>query len=175
MDKERYCEISEPSIKIKDSFLKALEEYHQEGRNLDQDRNEIENNFSALIQQFKDESLGLNLKPGRVPETTYWIVDEDGYVGRISIRHFLNDHLLQVGGHIGYDVRPSKRGNGYGSIALRKILPKARELGLDKVLLTCDSTNIAAKKIIETNGGLLENEISGEDGKPAKLRYWIKM
>jgi len=168
-------EIQEPSVELKDSFLSALKEYHQEGRNLDQDEKEIENNFSTFVQHFKDESLGKNLKPEYVPQTTYWIADKDGYAGRVSIRHELNENLLKIGGHIGYEVRPSKRGLGYGSKALELALSKARSLGLEKVLLTCISTNIASKKIIEANGGVLENEVHGEEGEPSRLRFWIKI
>jgi predicted acetyltransferase len=176
MEKKKItCEIQEPSVELKDSFLAALKEYHQEGRNLDQNEEEIANNFPVFIQHFKDESLGINLKKDYVPQTVYWIVDKDGYAGRISVRHELNEYLLKFGGHIGYEVRPSKRGLGYGTKALELALAKARALGLQKVLLTCDSTNAASRKIIEANGGILENEIARGDGKSTTLRFWIKI
>ena len=82
---------------------------------------------------------------------------------------------MKEGGNIGYGIIPSKRGLGYGTKALKLTLEKAKELGLKKVLLTCNSTNIGSKKVIEANGGLLENEILGEEGKPNKLRYWIEL
>lgn len=173
--KKIVCEIQEPSIDLKDSFLDALKEYHQEGRNLHLNEEEIEKNFPAFIQHFKDESLGKNLKEGRVPQTVYWITDKDGYAGRISMRHSLNENLCKFGGHIGYEIRPSKRGMGYAKKALELILPKARALGLDKVLITCNETNIASKKIIEANGGVFEKEIPDIEGRPNKLRYWIKL
>jgi predicted acetyltransferase len=153
--------------------LSALREYHQEGRNLDLNEKEIEKDFPKFIQHFKDEIIGKNLKPGYVSQTVYWVVDKDGYAGRVSLRHELNDSLLKEGGHIGYEIRPSKRGQGYGNKALELVLPKARELGLEKVLVTCDSTNIASRKIIEANGGVLENKIPSEDGKSSKLIFWI--
>ena len=169
------CEIQEPSVDLKDSYLSAIEEFHQEGRYENQNIEEIKSDFPKFIQHLKDDSLGVNLTEGRVSQTTYWIVDKDGYAGRISLRHVLNEHLLKIGGHIGYDIRPSKRGNKYGTKALELVLPKARALGLEKVLLTCDSTNTGSKKIIEANGGVLENEVMGEEGEPSKLRYWITL
>jgi predicted acetyltransferase len=52
-------------------------------------------------------------------------------------------------------------------------LEKARELGLRRVLVTCDEDNIGSKKIIEHNGGQYENAIQIEGDKVKKLRYWI--
>lgn len=173
--KETSCEIAEPSLELEESFLSALKEYQAEGKTLDEGIQDPGNNFAGFVQHLKDESKGVNLKPGRVPQTTYWIVDKDGYAGKIAIRHELNDHLLKVGGHIGYGVIPSKRGRGYGKKALELVLPKARAMGLKKVLLTCDSTNVASRKIIESQGGIFENEVPGEDGKPSKLRFWINL
>ncbi|MEI7765644.1 MAG: GNAT family N-acetyltransferase [bacterium] len=170
-----YPEIQEPSIIYKDSYLSALEEFHKEGRNLDIDEKEIENSFSEFVQKLKEQSLGLNLKPGYVPATTYWITDKEDYIGKIQIRHSLTDTLLKIGGHIGYEIRPSKRKQGYGENALQLVLPQAKAMGLGKVLLTCDSTNIGSKKIIEANGGVLENEVETEEGHPSKLRYWIQL
>jgi predicted acetyltransferase len=176
MEKKKVtCEITEPSVALKDSFLSAIKEYQLEGRVLDEGITDPGNDFAVFVQHLKDESQGKNMKPGRVAQTTYWMVDKDGYAGRISIRHELNENLLKLGGHIGYGVRLSKRGLGYGNKALELVLPKARALGLKRVLLTCDSTNTASKKIIEANGGVLENEVSSEEGKPTKLRYWIEL
>ena len=149
---------------------------HAKGEQIE-DYNEVvvASDFAKFVQGFKDESLSINMRPGRVPQTTYWMIDAGGYAGRISIRHVLNENLLKLGGHIGYSVRPTKRGLGYGKTALRIVLPKAKALGITKALLTCDATNIASKKIIEGNGGVLENEVPGEAGKPNKLRYWITL
>ncbi len=169
------CEIQEPSVKYKDSYLSALEEFRKEGTELDESEEETKNDFPNLIKHLKDESQGVNIQSDYVPQTTYWVIDKDGYAGRVSLRHKLNENLLKVGGHIGYAIRPSKRKLGYGEKALALILPKARDLGLEKVLLTCDSTNMGSRKIIEANGGVLENEVPGENGEPSKLRFWIKL
>ncbi len=115
----------------------------------------------------------MNLPPGYVAQTTYWLIDTNEFIGRVSIRHMLTDYLLQEGGHIGYDIRPSKRKLGYGKKILALSLPKAKELGIKKILVTCNETNLGSKKIIEANGGILENRLHLHPGKPAKLRYWI--
>jgi predicted acetyltransferase len=115
----------------------------------------------------------LDLPKGWVPATQFWLIDKNEYIGNVIIRHQLNDTLMHIGGHIGYSIRPTKRKMGYGTSILKLSLSEARKLGIDKALVTCDETNLGSKKIIEKNGGILENIEEGIKGKPRKLRYWI--
>ena len=80
---------------------------------------------------------GINLKPGYVPAATYWLVDNDEFIGEIGIRHRLTESLLKYAGNIGYGIRYSKFGKGYGTKMLHLALKKAKKLGLEKVLITC--------------------------------------
>lgn len=91
-------------------------------------------------------------RPGWVPCTTLWYVESDEYLGRLAIRHRLTPHLLELGGHIGYDVRRSARRQGHATAMLRAALPVAAELGIDAALLTCDADNVASRRLIEYNG-----------------------
>ena len=108
---------------------------------------------------------------GWVTGTYLWMVDDTAegsqVVGRISLRHELTAWLLEVGGHIGYGVRPSARRRGHATRALALMLPIAAEHGLDRVLVTCDVDNEGSRRVIETNGGVLE------DVRGTKRRYWI--
>jgi Acetyltransferase (GNAT) domain len=94
----------------------------------------------------KDRS---KLKPGIVPGSDFWLIDNNEFIERLSLRYELNEFLLKMGEHIGYEIRPSKRKRGYGAEILRLGLQKAKELGLQRVLVTCDEDNIGSKKIIE--------------------------
>lgn len=173
-------ELINPSEKFKDSFIEAIKEYHAVDADDRKDIFEIkvedlQNDFPLYISNLFSESVGKNLPEGYVPQTTYWLIDSGEFIGRVSIRHTLTDHLLKEGGHIGYDIRPTKRNKGYGKKILELSLPKAKELGIDKVLVTCNETNLASKNIIEANGGIFENAIRIQEGKPKKLRYWITL
>jgi predicted acetyltransferase len=164
-----------PDAKFKESYLTALKEYHAEDlpvyRSLDE--NVVAQDFAAFVQKLRDEATGQNLPAGYMPHTVFWLVEADKYLGRVDIRHELNDFLHKVGGHIGYDVRPSERRKGYGNQALELGLQKAKELGIKNILITCDVDNVGSNKIIQANGGVLENTEPMGDGKPDKNRYWI--
>lgn len=167
--------LTEPSERYQESYLEALQEFQAEGRHLEIPLEEITTNFGSFVQHLRDQANRTKLRPGRVPSSDFWLIDGNDYIGRLSLRYELNEHLLQMGGHIGYEIRPSRRRQGYGKFILKYGLDRAKALGLKRVLLTCDEDNLGSRKIIESNGGTLENIIEVE-GWPAKVcRYWIQL
>lgn len=163
-----------PSIKYKNSFLRAISEFQKEGLNGDIKSKQSAKEFADFARGLRDQEKGINLPKGYVPASVYWLVDNEKFIGRISIRHKLTKFLRQEGGHIGYEIRPSARKKGYGKKMLALALQKAKGLGIKKFLITCDECNIGSKKIIESNGGIFENKKKAKSGK-MKLRYWIKI
>ena len=162
-----------PSVEYKESFLEALKEYQEEGllHYMDLKIEDLRENFEAYIQGLLDQADGKNLPQGYVAMTRYWLVDGSEFIGRFDIRHELNSFLKKEGGHIGYDVRPTKRKQGYGSVGLELALLKAKELGLKKVLLTCNRSNSASIKIIEKCAGVLDTQNDSSE----KNVYWIEL
>lgn len=166
-------ELIELSESYKESFLEGLHELQADGQMLYYNAAQIAADFAAFLQDLEDKKDRAKISPERVPSTDYWLYEGDTFIGHLSLRHELNDYLKRIGGHIGYQIRPSKRRIGYGKEILRLGLAKARAIGLRRVLVTCDETNIGSKKIIEANGGQLENAIFIEGETIRKLRYWI--
>ncbi|NMM34274.1 MAG: GNAT family N-acetyltransferase [Phycicoccus sp.] len=124
--------------------------------------------FAAFAQRLRDLALiGTPRPEGKVPETMLWWVDGSDLLGRLSIRHELTDALREFGGHIGYVVRPSVRRQGHAKAMLAAALPIARGIGIDPALLTCGAENTGSRRVIESNGGVLEDQREGE------LRFWV--
>jgi predicted acetyltransferase len=130
--------------------------------------------FTRYLERLDERERGVNLPPNHVPSTFLFAFKDDRIVGRVSIRHTLNDVLLRVGGHIGYAVVPEFRRQGHATAILRLAVQFARDrLGLDRVLVTCDADNTGSIRTIEKNGGMLEDVASGPDLDRPKRRYWI--
>lgn len=126
--------------------------------------------FARYVRVLRDQARQDGPLPeGLVPCTTLWWIDDagTGYLGRLAIRHRLTPALFLRGGHIGYDVRLTARRRGHATAMLAAALPLARDLGIGQALVTCDVDNVASIRVIEINGGNLEDEREG------CLRYWV--
>ncbi len=131
--------------------------------------------FARYLQILDEQRCGINLPQGFVPSTFLFAFVGDRIVGRVSIRHELNEALARLGGHIGYIVLPAFRRRGYATEILRKAIAIARaDLGIERLLVTCDDDNIGSMKVIEKNGGQLESTIENPKAGVPKRRYWIE-
>lgn len=129
--------------------------------------------FADLLAILKRKEEGRGLEAGRVPATMlYGFVGPD-IVGRVSIRHVLNDYLLARGGHIGWSVAPRFRRRGYARAMVEQSLPVLRQLNLSRILITCSNSNGASQRLIAGLGGVLENEVPVEGD--VVQRYWVEL
>ena len=163
-----------PSEKYKHSYFTALREHRRESTYPEQIDDEIAN-FPSHLQSWRLASVGKQLAKGAVPHTNYWLIDGDEYIGTVQIRHRPQGRFPNIKSHIYYEIRPSKRGRGYGTEILRLALPKAKQLGLQELLITSKKTNAASRKIIEDNGGIFVDEVTIEGEQTPFLKYRISL
>jgi predicted acetyltransferase len=162
-----------PDVHLRESWAEAVAEFGDEvmhGSGLwDFDPLDVSETGCAEVvaHLLSRGDPSVRMPDGIVHSDYFWIADDCGFVGYLALRHGLTPFLLEEGGHIGFSVRPSRRRQGHASRALALALPRATELGLERVLVTCDEDNEASRRTIERNGGVYE------DSRKGKLRYWI--
>ena len=165
-----------PAPEHKEAVLQYRAEFEQSGGSMDGTAGlAAAESYEAWLSALCDNARPETARPGMVDASTFLAIrGSDGrLVGMIDIRHRLNEYLLRFGGHIGYSVRPSERRKGYAGQMLRLALEQCASYSLKRVLITCDSENIASRKTILRAGGQLENEVP-EDGRLTQ-RYWIAL
>lgn len=184
-------ELREPTVDLHQSFMHSTAEWN----GVDQDGASMffaakygwdladPAHFALWVQLLKDlPTPDFTPLPGFVLQSTLWVVENEQYLGAVSLRHELgNDYLKEVGGHIGYGIRPSARRRGLAKLALAGSLEQARALGMSKVMITCNGSNIGSAKTIESCGGVLESikprsVVGPLFGCPDDVRrYWITL
>jgi predicted acetyltransferase len=178
----RDAELAAPSARFAASYIEALEEGFRRGIQtpLTPARIiEIKADFQLYLEDLQDQTGSLYV-PGigevpKVPFTIHWLVLDQTFIAELSFRHELNEWLLLSGGHIGYGVRPSWQRHGFGRRLLELGLEEARRVGLDRVLITAHACNIGSRRVIEANGGVLENVVDDILGGGPLCRYWITL
>ncbi len=170
-------QLEKPDARYRQTYLGALSEFRAEGqlRALHAEYFHDSPDFKTFVTRLLERADPKNILDDRVPESVLWLIQDTELIGRVSIRHALNAGLLELGGHVGYEIRPSFRCSGFGTRALELALPIARRLGIEQALVTCDADNIGSRKIIEANGGVLENEIAQIGSSVLHRRYWIDL
>jgi predicted acetyltransferase len=188
------CFLIRPCEAYRDSFLSGAAEFFAEGRPdstyaafLGYDLASLERRFGEFVDDLLNLAFEHSLPRGWQQDRIFWLIGGGEYLGQTSIRPRLDTrYLLTYGGHIGYSIRPTKRRQGYGTRILALALEEARQLGLQRVLVTCNSDNLPSRKIIEHNGGRFESSMAmpahllraeGHQAKERvdKLRYWIEL
>ena len=165
----------EPAEDFKEEYLAIVEEFQKAGESLG-NAEIARQDFTAFIRKLYNQSKGLDLPPGFVPASTFWLIQDNRMIlGESRLRHYLKPPLEEFGGHIGYFIRPSQRRKGYGTLILTLTLEKARAMGIQRARVTCDTDNIGSARIIESNGGILSGHgISLVNGKRTS-QYWIEL
>jgi predicted acetyltransferase len=167
----------QPSMDYREQYLQFYEDWRRSGEDMVPWVIEKEpEHFQAMVDFLYSQDSEEKVSYGEwVPHSTYWLLDSRNTVlGAVNIRHRLNQHLYNCGGHIGYGVCPSERRKGYATLILSFALEKTRELGLKKVLVVCDQGNTASERTIIKNGGVFDSEYIEENGNVVR-RFWIDL
>ncbi|GEL78636.1 GNAT family N-acetyltransferase [Tenuibacillus multivorans] len=169
-------QLVKPTIALEEAFNDYINEWKEYGEKLVPTvLRRPGDNFEVFIEKLLLAERGIGIPEGWVANSTYLLVnDNQRILGACHIRHELTETLLNIGGHVGYGVRPTERGKGYASEILRLALLKVKNMGVEQALITCNENNIASKKVILNNGGVEGQSFVEEDGNVVK-RYWIEL
>ena len=161
----------------RDAFLRMLDDYaandpepgtwYEKGRE----------SFDVYLQYLDYDERGIDLAEGIVPCSHRWLVDDQGdIVGIVRVRHNIDmPFLFDEVGHIGYDVPPKHRGNGFAVKSLETGLQVARDLRITKVLICADDVNPPSWRTIERCGGVFERSYWSDYWNCQVRRYWIEL
>lgn len=166
-------DLIKPCLDHEDSYRSYIAELGDEERYpfpLDFDHSD----FGLLLERLADLEAGRNLPPGRVPSSTYWLLENGEILGVSNLRHFLNDQLRHCGGHIGLGVRPSLRGRGVGTRLLGMTIDQARARGIATVHIHCHRENKPSAGMIMRQGGTLHSEVEQPDSGKVVQRYLVR-
>jgi predicted acetyltransferase len=173
---KRALELREPAEELRKAYLDYLEDFRQAGESpRPSGVADSQSDYDEFVRRCRQIAAGVNLPEGYVPKTQFWLVQEGRILGTARLRHGLTRSLADFGGHIGYEIRPSERGKGYATRLLSLVLAHARQMGLTRVLITCDVANIASARVIQKNGGVLASESFSPAGGRVIQRYWIEL
>jgi predicted acetyltransferase len=152
-----------PTETVRDSFVEAALDLRDEGWLPEFPVDEVAANFDDYVRRILNDKEFWG-----VPISTLWYIDGPCYLGTVIIRHRLTSELVRNGGHIGYHVAPRYRRRGHATAMLAAAITYCHSaLGIAQILITCNQSNIASRRVIESNGGVLENILEDE------CRYWV--
>lgn len=178
-ENESILELVNPTMEYKEQVMNYRKIFLENNESLDGCSGLEE---CEIYEEWIDFDNRLFKKYGKeyVPSTVYLAIrkSDNKLVGIIDFRHRLSEFLLNYGGNIGYSVLPEERRKGYAKEMLRQVLKYCKEYGLHRVLVTCDKDNIGSYKTIQSNGGILENEVIDKVNLSKSgviQRYWISL
>lgn len=115
--------------------------------------------FNTALDTIIEQSRGVQLPEGYVPQTIFYLWNDNKIVGTFHLRHYLCESLVNGAGHIGYYIAPEYRDMGYATNGLKLAIEEARKLiPEDEIYLRCDKNNIASLKVMLNNKGYIHHE-----------------
>ncbi len=131
--------------------------------------------YEEWLDDVNKQAKGQNLPSDFVPALTYVMVrkSDKKIIGLINIRTRLNKRLQTWGGHLGFTIRPTERQKGFGKKMLALALKVCHRRHIYKVLVTCDDSNEACCRLIESFKGDYSSLYGLANENVTIRRYWI--
>lgn len=170
--------LTKPDLTMAEQIISYRQAFLDDGSSLDGcgslKRLADPRDWLAQVQSFTDRKT---VPANWVLSTQFAAIRESDQtlVGMIQVRHEFNDFLEKYGGNIGYSVRPCERKKGYATRMLHDCLPYCKELGLNRILVTCLEENEGSRKVILSNGGVYESTVFEPKAQVFLQRYWITL
>ena len=159
-------------VYLKKINLEDIEEEFRAIKQMPENENGFENKYynvsreefeKVVIPKLLRNSEGLDLPEGYVPDTYFFLWDDEKIVGLFKIRHDLNDFLKNGAGHIGYGILPDSRGKGYATLGLTLAIEKCKEIiPEDEIYLSVHKDNPSSLKVQEKCGAYIVGETEDE-------------
>jgi len=159
-----------PTAALRDAFQDMAREYQAAG---DERHVRATGDFLSYLDGLARQGKSRGLPKGHVPMLHFWLVGGERVLGTARLRLRLSPMLLREGGNIGYDIRPSERGRGLGTLLLALMLREAAARGIERAFVTCDAINAASRAVILRNGGVPAGEAISDRSGRVVLHHWI--
>ena len=166
-----------PTIEYKEQVLECVQEF------IDNDSNlywvswlkKYLNNYEWWLEEVENDEFKERLPEWRVPAKQFILIREldNKLLWFIQARLELNEWLLQHWWHIWYSIRPSERRKNYATAQLFSVLDLYENLWIERILITCDKSNIWSAKTIQKCWWILENELIDPTDWELIQRYWV--
>ncbi len=132
--------------------------------------------FAGHLERLALNKRGVDLPTGFVANTMFYGFLGDEIIGRVHVRHELNEYLRARGGHIGYALAPRFRGRGLSFEMVSQVLPYLKnELRLSQVLITCSKDNAVSVSLIKKLGAKYENSLHDQKSGETVCRFWLEL
>lgn len=165
-----------PTIEYKEKALEYIKELYSYNSSINGvgGLSRYLENYEDWLEKLEDDR-NKQVTEDTVPAETYFLVrkNDDKVIGMINIRLELNEKLRNTYGHIGYSIRPTERRKGYNKINLYLGLLECQKHNIDRVMITCDKTNLGSLKTILHFDPEFEREYYDDLYPGYHQVYWI--
>ncbi len=158
----------------KETYIDYIDEWKEHGELLIPSAlNQDYETFLTCTEREKELNKK-DLSSGRVPNDTYFLIEDNGYIiGAVNLRYEMTETLLKMGGHVSFGIRPLMRNKGYAFIMLKLAFNILRPMGMPRVLITCIRGHKSCQGTMKKVAAKLENSYE-LDGQVID-RYWVNL